>query len=198
MNATNFSPTFFEVLKLVRDSENLDPILRTIILKKVLEAGDSASQPMAASFCKRMLPVLDEDTINTKVNWIAPEGNGVAQPEREKATRILSDQFGLWSFYVDEMKKTYADGIAIPIQPFQWVGWIAKENSQCVLHLKNIDSKSTLFVIKHSGRSSQIIPVTVSEIQEAGTPITLPLEVQIAGLPVYAIASLPAALAKKN
>jgi len=197
MNESNFTPTAYEILKTLKDTEGLDPIFQALLLKRVLETVCPASQPIADSFSE-YLSQLDEETINYKVNWIGTDAGKSVEEEREKAKSILTRQFNDWSMQIDEMKKSYVQSIAMPLKDFKWVGWVSKEDEKWILRLGEPTSNSVLFVVTGQSKSAKVVPLNVAEPSRGAVILVSDPDAQLSGKPVYAIDALPASLLGRN
>jgi hypothetical protein len=117
----------WELVEQILDHEEVDPVLRYILLVEVVEFGGQTS----FSFQEALQPLkqlLDDAPVDRTVNWLLPDDVS-AERARENALRLfqtLQEGRTQWRNALQEkLKEHWA-----PLPPLpQWVGWLGVEPS---------------------------------------------------------------------
>ena len=187
-NEKNFTPATYKLLKSILDSpEELDPVFRLLLYRKVLETTLPVSLPLEVGF-KDSLEQFGEDALNWKANWIGPEPDKLIDRQRTSAGNLLSQELEKWKSNSERMSKTYKEIAATPEQPFEWVGWISQDNYRWIANTKRADPDELLFTIRHyPGSSDRIVISTDATENSSESRIITNREPFRTGMPIYAM-----------
>jgi hypothetical protein len=110
--------------RLLKDRE-IEPILKILLLKDVMEAGGKGSPALQKSF-QRSLEVIEAGKLALGVNWLNPD-DVEANSERRKALDLLARLPNL-----SNLKQMVAAELALfdaPLAPaFEWFGWLKRDD----------------------------------------------------------------------
>jgi hypothetical protein len=113
---------FFDALETVMKHETVEPLVRVLFLKNLIDAGKQGS--LAFDEATRPLVALVEH-VNVGANWLSP---GEAVDDHWKAASVLKQMPPLTS-----MRKRVQERIAamqqVPAGRHRWVGWLARVES---------------------------------------------------------------------
>ena len=119
--------TFFRIATTVQSSEKMDPILKVILLQKVLEVAIPGSESLRSSFAQ-FQTILNSVPIDPAVPWM--------DPLNEDAVRVRGLAAGVLSRLpaLTDVGKSAAASLRAFREPLdkthEWIGWIYRDRDQ--------------------------------------------------------------------
>jgi len=117
--------TFTGIVKTIVDQEEIDPILKIVLLKRILEAAASGSYPMEEAFGDYRNR-LDAADVDLSVPWMDPRNQSVLA-ERGRAEFLLGSLPDLKDIILNtasrlkSVRQESVDGI-------RWIGWLHRHS----------------------------------------------------------------------
>lgn len=122
-----WEPTFFRIVTMIQSSERMDPILKVILLQKVVEVAIPGSESLRLAFAQ-FQTVLNSVPIDPAVPWMDP-GNQDAIRVRGLATGVLSRLPSLSD--VGKVAAASLRDFRAPLdRPHEWIGWLVRDRDQ--------------------------------------------------------------------
>ncbi len=186
----NWESVFFQILCAINQQADLDPLLKAVLLKEVLDVGCQGSYCLKSEF-QRHIDALSGTSAS--VNWLDPE-NPEVDSARKAATDLL-DSLPDWKEAANRAASRLRELRQAPGNRYQWAGWLRKGLSggwRCDVPSLSTMPDGDLFIIRH-GASGQAGVVTdrvgerkggLSQIDAAAGATAL-----LEGRPVYVVRS---------
>jgi hypothetical protein len=122
LSTQSWESTFRRILKAIDDRDDLDPVLKLILLQKIVESGVSGSSVLGGGF-QEYQQALSEANVDLSVSWMSPKDEGAIK-ERNRAEALLTtlpsmeDAFAKAASQLQTLKGT-SEG------SYSWIGWLA-------------------------------------------------------------------------
>lgn len=163
----------------------LDPILRMILLQRLLETAAAGSTPLAEGF-KAYQDTITQANVDLSVPWMAPDDD-LAATERKRAEVLISNLPPV-NEAIQATAKTYKPLIAPYEGGYQWVGWLTQgTDALWTCQLKDrLSGDGKLFIIHLEPGKSVATISEVGKVQEGKVvgPMILTPTQKVAGRPV--------------
>jgi hypothetical protein len=178
---------FCAALQKASDSERkLDPILRMILLQRILETASAGSSPVAAAF-KSYQQTLEQANVDLSVPWMAPDDE-LAGTERKRAEVLLSNLPPI----AEAIQKTASEyrKLIAPYQGgYQWVGWLGPSSEgqwQCFTQ-PDFQGNGDAFIVcpEPGGKTAELIRIGKIQSGKLLDPMPLSASQKVAGRPVF-------------
>lgn len=179
--------SFSRVLTATADpSRQLDPILRMILLQRILEAATTGSSPLAEGFANYR-KTLEDANVDLSVPWMAPDDD-LATAERNRAHVLLSSMPPI-DTAIRETAKRFKELVSDPHADFSWVGWLVQgADGRWTCQTKNgFPADGTLMIIHAQPGSKQAAIADIGNVengQVVGGMILAPSQ-KVYGRPVF-------------
>ncbi|WP_428308003.1 hypothetical protein [Lacipirellula sp.] len=114
---------FHKILKSIDNRKDLDPVLKLILLQKLVESGTSGSAVLSEGF-REYQRALGEGNVDLSVPWMSPKDEGAAK-ERTRAETLLAtlpsmdDAFTVAASQLQTLKASHEEC-------YSWVGWLTR------------------------------------------------------------------------
>lgn len=113
---------FCKIIKMTADPQRpLDPILRMILLQRLLETATAGSTPLAEGF-KAYQDTITQANVDLSVPWMAPDDN-LAASERKRADVLLTNLPPV-DDAIQKTARAYKSLVTPHDGGYQWVGWL--------------------------------------------------------------------------
>ena len=122
LSTQSWESSFRRILKSIDDRDDLDPILKLILLQKLVESGVSGSAVLGEGF-REYQQALSEGNVDLSVPWMSPKDEGAVK-ERNRAETLLTtlpsmdDAFAKAASQLQTLKGP-SEG------SYSWIGWLA-------------------------------------------------------------------------
>ena len=182
LNRSNFTPTCFRILSVLRkvDDAAIDPIFKTLLLRKMIETMMPASEPIRLGF-NAMVDQYIESDVDWTSNWLSPRGSDEAVDRSRDAASALLLTMSDWSGGEQRMKDSFRSFRLKRLGPPRWVGWVARQDERWIALIDpvkwNQDAyRGTLMALRDNelyaiNESADSRDVTVPSAQSVGLPV---------------------------
>jgi hypothetical protein len=187
MTDSNWEAAFSGILQRLHSDTKLDPILKTVLLRRVVDVACQGSQPLARAL-ETHRQRLNSPELKLDANWLKP-GDADATTARIVAEAVVSSLPS-----PDEIAPQVAKAQAALRQPFAprytWTGWLVKDDAlgwQC--RTRDAHRPGDLYVV-HRPAAGGVAIVKVGELRAGGATLSATDEsVLVEGRPVFVAAS---------
>jgi hypothetical protein len=185
----NWESVFFQLLCAINQQADLDPLLKAVLLKEVLDVACHGSYCLQSEF-QRHIEALSETSAS--VNWLDPENHEV-DSARKAATDLL-DSLPDWKEAAQRAAARLRELSQAPGNRYHWAGWLRKRFNggwQCDVPSLPLIPDGGLFIIRHDAGGGQTGVLTdrvgerkggLSQIDPAAGATAL-----LEGRPVYVV-----------
>jgi hypothetical protein len=187
LNDANWETSFCDMIAVIRADRAMDPILKTNLLKKVLECGAGGSYCLEKAF-GRHLEWFKGAKIDASANWLDPKDAGVTEARNEAAKKLADFPD------VDEPRNAVKQDLAAVQQrrltEYMWIGWLHRggEASWDCLTSGVPERSGTLWVIYRQSPGGKPLLATVGRFDRDRRTPTIHVQresVLLEGRPVY-------------
>ena len=163
--------TFTSIVKTIVEQEKIDPILRIVLLNRILEAASNGSKPIEEAFATYRNR-LDSEDIDLSVPWMDPRDRSVS-PERVRAEFLLDGLPDLKEIIRDTATRLKA-WQQESIGDVHWIGWLHRNRrgDWVLLSPANNKSDGDLLVIEQPEGSPQAVLHAVGEVKAYKTVLS--------------------------
>ena len=187
---SEWEATFFDTMQKVVDHGEVDPIIKMLFLKKLVDAGKNGSLVFAEATQALAQAVSGADA---DANWLLPD-DAQAVAERSKAAAAIDHLPSLAAMRKDTERRL-ASMQELPTARYQWIGWLARVEAdgktasgwQCLVPQPITDS-GKLIVILRPQPEGPIQLVTIGQAERGRLAVTLSAgEALVEGRPVFLV-----------
>ncbi len=187
MDFANWERTFLEIMKYVRTAEPVEPVVKLLLLQRVLTTAAQGSNAIATEF-QRHREQLDAPNLDLSVNWLDPDDKE-AKAANSAAEQLL-DRLPDWQ----AAAKTVLDDLDRLNRPLAgrhvWIGWLARtsEGQWLVMTSDAPKSQGDLFVACQPDGGPNIQLRKIGRLSEKGINLGDPrTETFVQGRPVFVL-----------
>ena len=133
ITGANWEKTMFDLYRSLLSDQQTDPILRSILAKRVLETACQGSHCFSVAF-KSQLEQLTSPAFDDSIAWMKPADEAVAR-ERAKASQMLEGLLREATAAGTKAGDLLKQLSQPPASTYRWVGWLhrdAKGNWECL------------------------------------------------------------------
>lgn len=148
MSDGEWEAVFADILAAVWSDKLLDPIVKIILLKAVMETGIKGSRILATELA-RPHEILRNSELDLTVNWLDPDDKD-AQRVRRLAKNLVGRLPDL-DLAVENILVEAARLAESKLPVYEWIGWLDQEKNRrwrCRTNNENVQLSGTLFVVR--------------------------------------------------
>lgn len=124
-NFVDWEKTFCDILKLLYDAPEMDPVLKVQLLSRVTEVACTGSQPLRESFGKYQ-QAIQTAQLNDAANWVNPEDTE-GQRTRDAASHLFNRLEPLDALRIRAGQYWMAMNNPTLGERHAWIGWLCQD-----------------------------------------------------------------------
>lgn len=185
LSAANWELSFARLLQLIHEQPDMDPILRLILMQRVIEAAVEGS-PVFAEAYARQAEILRNTPTDVNVKWMLPS-EATATAARLQA---VADLDGLPSLTTAEQQMLAALTAQSrpPEHQFRWIGWLDRDAQgawRCQWP-RPVEGTGDIFIVRPAGGSTRVASEVVGQLRQGQVTWTNASEsALLPGRPLY-------------
>jgi hypothetical protein len=182
----NWEKSFCQVIAVILEDHDVDPILKLNLLQQVLEIGTRGSYCLEKAFGKDLNGVKDAK-VNTFANWLDSTDPAAADARGEAAKQL--GRFGNGTKQTKDAKQDLEDLRRRRIPEYRWVGWLhltrdgrwecmlnqtrGETGRLLVVYRQSLDAKLLLRPVGRLDHKMPSVDPTVRSVLVQGRPVYL-------------------------